>query len=396
MVASAWRLCWEVESYAQMTTDDGSPLDLLKDPPIVVRRAVCASVRRWRERMVFEKFQHLGSYDQSHGLCLRPLWAALRHKVADTWTGAHQAALRCAFADRQWPQDRGWAANWATHDRCVLCVEAATGARLASAMPAVPACASSVRAEVPSGDSERIHPARVGAPSGDPAVGVAARPAVARSEAPSGDLGPAPPAAGAGAPSGDPAPNGASPSGSPVPATHEDIVSAPVGTLIHRVCQCPAFQAQRAESQVRTLVEAGGDLDKLPHELQCAFSSGLIPMPRLTLTACESPPVDGSFEWIRWCESEELDHSFTGTVYTDGSRIHDDHPDTRRLGWSFVVLNGAGHVIAAARGSPPAYVHDIPGAEAWAILQASAFALPGCTFWSDCKPCVDALHAGRA
>ena len=95
-------------------------------------------------------------------------------------------------------------------------------------------------------------------------------------------------------------------------------------------------------------------------------------------------------------ETEELDRSFVGTVYTDGSRIHGDHPDTRRLGWSFVVLNDAGHVIAAARGSPPHYVHDVPGAEAWAILQASAFALPGCKFFSDCKPCVDALRAGRA
>ena len=61
--------------------------------------------------------------------------------------------------------------------------------------------------------------------------------------------------------------------------------------------------------------------------------------------------------------------------------------------WCSTALATSLPLLVAA---PPAYVHDIPGAEAWAILQASAFALPGCTFWSDCKPCVDALHAGRA
>ena len=216
-------------------------------------------------------------------------------------------------------------------------------------------------------------------------------PVTAQSEAPSGDSEHAADAGRAGAPVGDPALPDV-----PVPATHEDIVSAPVGTLIHRVCQCPFFHAQRAESQVRMLVEAAGDLDSLPHELQCAFSSGLIPVPRLPLRANEQPPAAGTFEWVRWCEDEDLDRSFSGTVYTDGSRIHANHPDTRRLGWSFVVLSEDGRVVAAARGSPPAHVHDIPGAEAWAILQAVAYALPGSSFWSDCKPCVDALHAGRA
>ena len=154
---------------------------------------------------------------------------------------------------------------------------------------------------------------------------------------------------------------------------------------------------QRAESSLPPLVECAGDISQLPYELQCAFSSGLFPVPRLPLQPDECPPEQGTFTWVRWQDdSEDLDKSFSGTVYTDGSRVHDGHPDTRRLGWSFVVPDEAGLVIAAARGSPPRYVSDIPGAEAWAILQATAFARPGCRFFSDCKPCVDAIAAGRA
>ena len=31
-------------------------------------------------------------------------------------------------------------------------------------------------------------------------------------------------------------------------ATHEDGCATPIGALIHRVCQCPHFQAQQAQS----------------------------------------------------------------------------------------------------------------------------------------------------
>ena len=370
MVASAWRLNWTVESATSLITDEGCPLDLLKDPPVVVRSAVCEAVRRWRNLLIFAKFPHLGPPDQSHGLHLRPLWAALRHKNASTWTSAHQASLKAAFADRQWPQDRGWAAGWAQHDRCILCVESAATARVIRQR-------SEASQQTPTVHDRAACPPEPGTGSS----GSASHPAAA--VAPAAAASPRASAEGlADEPCSEP--------------THEDICNAPVGTLIHRVCQCPHFQSQRAECGLRALVEAAGDLSRLPHELQCAFSSGLFPVPRLPLQPSERPPAHGSFEWVRWCDSEDLNRSFTGTVYTDGSRIHDGHPDTRRLGWSFVVINEAGHVIAAARGSPPYFITDIPGTEAWAILQASAFALPGCRLFSDCKPCVDALHAGRA
>ena len=50
-----------------------------------------------------------------------------------------------------------------------------------------------------------------------------------------------------------------------------------------------------------------------------------------------------------------------------------------------------GEVLAIARGLPPDWVTDIPGCEAWAVLQAAALAQPGgVTFNSDCQPCIEA------
>ena len=91
---------------------------------------------------------------------------------------------------------------------------------------------------------------------------------------------------------------------------------------------------------------------------------------------------------------EDSDHAYKGVFYTDGSRLMNQHADTVRLGWSFVVFGDRGQVLAIAGGSPPSYITDIPGAEAWALVQAARVALLGSCFRSDCKPCVDEIHAG--
>ena len=62
-----------------------------------------------------------------------------------------------------------------------------------------------------------------------------------------------------------------------------------------------------------------------------------------------------------------------------------------RGGWAFVVVDEIGQVLAIARGLPPNWATDIPGCEAWAVLQAAAIAEPGkLCFRSDCQPCVKA------
>ena len=45
-------------------------------------------------------------------------------------------------------------------------------------------------------------------------------------------------------------------------------------------------------------------------------------------------------------------------------------------------------------GVPPDWISDIPGAEAWALLQAATGAAPGCKVRVDCLPCAAAVHRG--
>ena len=98
------------------------------------------------------------------------------------------------------------------------------------------------------------------------------------------------------------------------------------------------------------------------------------------------PHVQGTFHWIKKPPSIWL----KGTVYPDGSWL--DGPGAlARGGWAFVVVDEIGQVLAIARGLPPNWVTDIPGCEAWAVLQAAALAEPGkVDFKSDCQPCVNA------
>ena len=124
----------------------------------------------------------------------------------------------------------------------------------------------------------------------------------------------------------------------------------------------------------------------------------MYPLPRLRLDDEHRAPAHGTFNWLLCPQDPDglPAHEFQACCYTDGSRIHNRHPDTLRLGWAFAAVNPDGFVIAAASGVPPWYITDVPGAEAWAILQAAAHALPGSSFRSDCKPCVDFISSGRA
>ena len=170
------------------------------------------------------------------------------------------------------------------------------------------------------------------------------------------------------------------------------IDAAPVGTLQHRICECPQLRPYRLSMGPNALVQPQLDGTAIHGTVLAAHSTGLFPLPRLELPDHQRAPHDGSFEWTIRPDQSGL---VSGVFYTDGSRIASSHPDTTRLGWSFVVLDRHNHTIAAAHGSPPAFVTDIPGAEAWAILQAVSVAILGSSFRSDCKPCIDALHAGR-
>ena len=69
-----------------------------------------------------------------------------------------------------------------------------------------------------------------------------------------------------------------------------------------------------------------------------------------------------------------------GEVYTDGSARDGPTPELLRCGWSFMVIDGAGKITAAAYGVPPPWITDIGGAEAWALYQSLL-----CTIPEQCK-----------
>jgi hypothetical protein len=83
----------------------------------------------------------------------------------------------------------------------------------------------------------------------------------------------------------------------------------------------------------------------------------------------------------------------TGTVYTDGSRL-DQALGIPRNGWAFVAVDAHGTVTASAFGLPPDWITDIPGTEAWALLQAALVSLPGTQYRVDCEVVVRAVRAG--
>ena len=104
------------------------------------------------------------------------------------------------------------------------------------------------------------------------------------------------------------------------------------------------------------------------------------------------PAKEATFKWI----IEHPGGTFRGKVYTDGSRLDGPSQLLARNGWAFVVIDDDGVVMAAASGAPPDWIDDIPGTESWALAQAGMCAEPGCTFYVDCEPCVNAFHVGQA
>ncbi len=125
VVATAARLGWTVRDTRCLVMDDGRELQLDVDPPIVVARECEAAVRRWRWRSIEQAVPSLDSGGAGHGANFGPVRALLR-PAPDTpqWTAEFRGALRSAVLGRQWPQCRCFAAGFAEHNRCCLCLAA--------------------------------------------------------------------------------------------------------------------------------------------------------------------------------------------------------------------------------------------------------------------------------
>ena len=160
-----------------------------------------------------------------------------------------------------------------------------------------------------------------------------------------------------------------------------------IGNLTHRIWGCEATQQMR-------LLHAPGDFCSQVLAGRFCRATASIERALFPDIAATAPPpmMDETFHW----HLEPPEGLLHGVVYSDGSRLDGPHDNLARLGWSFVAVDHEGKVFAKASGVPPAWIIDIPGAEAWAILQAAMIAMPGTLFKIDCRPCVDAIHRGRA
>ena len=167
--------------------------------------------------------------------------------------------------------------------------------------------------------------------------------------------------------------------------TEAQVSGAPVGNLPHRNWCCktshPARIKWASPKMTQDALNGTGHCDPI-------FEKGLLTWDGINFT---KPKKQGTFYWRLRPKGGLL----SGTIYTDGSRLDGPTDLIARCGWAFVVVDAVGVVIASARGVTPEWVTDIGGAEAWAILQALPFTIPGpANFRIDCQPCVAMLHSG--
>ena len=171
----------------------------------------------------------------------------------------------------------------------------------------------------------------------------------------------------------------------PVVATEAQIAEAPTGDLLHRAWSCHRHDPKRKELAPEADVRTVKSVDVRGHP---AWERALVarpPLPKKKKAAVET------FIWHVRPASLPL----VGKVYTDGSARDGPIPELIRCGWSFVVADARGEVIAAAYGVPPPWVDDIGGAEVWALYQALMVTLPSdCEYWVDCMPVLNAIEKG--
>ena len=122
-VLTAARLGWTVHSATTVTTDDGTKLMLHLDPPAVVKEECKLSVQRWRWRNVQLKFPTLCLGNLGVGADMTGIWSLLRSKEqSGKWNHQFKGALKSALAGRQYTQARCYAAGFATHKACLVCL----------------------------------------------------------------------------------------------------------------------------------------------------------------------------------------------------------------------------------------------------------------------------------
>ena len=162
-----------------------------------------------------------------------------------------------------------------------------------------------------------------------------------------------------------------------------EIASAPTGATLTRRTRgsrahtCPAlaeFRAEHMPAAIRERLAGSWTVEAtLTAEGQLWFTRGLRRSP---FAVVPGRPREETFQWVRQPPAGMQQ----GTVYTDGSLLDNEgwaEGWTVALGWSFVVVDAAGEVVASAHGCPPGWVTTIYGAELWAVQMVVRHVVPG-------------------
>jgi hypothetical protein len=302
MVATATRLGWTVQDAFTATTDLGQTVRFTQDSPLRVRAVVAESVQRWRNRRIAGRIPALAAGGNSHvGPFLQPIVKLLDSRAPQQldWGWPERAALKSAVLNRQWPQQRVFAARLSLTNACQLC--------------------------------DALRPGE----------------------------------------------------------------AAAAGTALHRVAKCPCLEPMRLRLMPLPLLEAArlvADSAAAGRSVDAAWTTRALTQN----PACTVPtPPEATHVWH--IELQDFAELATATLYSDGSMI--DGPPKfaglcARLGWAFALLRRDGAVIAAASGRPPPWVRSVPGAEAWALLQAAVAFGSAPRFRVDCLALVQTYERG--
>ena len=123
MVASCQRMGWTAISSTELRTDQGESLDMLLDSPAAVKLEVVRAVKRWRWRRLEVQMPQLKKGGSGAGALMEPITKLLKSRANnENWNAALRGSFRSVIAWRQYPQARVFAAGWAVHNKCLLCL----------------------------------------------------------------------------------------------------------------------------------------------------------------------------------------------------------------------------------------------------------------------------------
>ncbi len=410
VVATAARIGWQVQG-TTFVTDRGKALDLLVDPPCVVRREVDEAVQRWRRNRAGQILPHGRGPCHAAAADGAGLDVDVMEDVMDVstqairklltpatklleWTHAHRRSLRSALLNTQWPQQRLFEAGLHDDPACQLCASAA--------IPRYDAPPDVMSPEAPWGTlvhritSCAVNEAFIQSDFADSAANSVAVAAMARTAL-----------------------------GHPRPGDEEMIERDssdswrhvrrgfhadrhPDGSAQHPRLP-PTDQTRHAGerhwAQVGILARVHDLLGGVSQQLWrdawgAAWRScnSATAWTRADFPAVRIPSrpggIDGSFHWDLPPHSDGIPNGVT--VYTDASGYDGQLPLIAVYGWAFVAVDPQGEVVAEASGIVPEWVSSMSEAEAWALVKALQCSPPGAAYVTDCQAVLKQVDSGLA